>query len=98
MCDKITPDVIHVQYECGLYGSQSGVEITGFILGCKIANEPVVTTLHTVHPELKNFSDAILRTIVGESALRKSPARILGRRRIRGEVRGEVRLFRFIAV
>ena len=68
MCDKITPDVIHVQHEFGLYGSQSGVQITGFILRCKIANEPVVTTLHTVHPELKNFSETILRTIVGESS------------------------------
>ena len=68
MCDKITPDVIHVQHEFGLYGSQSGVQITEFILRCKIANEPVVTTLHTVRPELQSHTETILGTIVGNSA------------------------------
>jgi len=68
MCDKITPDVIHIQHEYGLYGSQRGVQIAEFILRCKLAGEPVVTTLHTVHVELEDFEKIILRTIVGESS------------------------------
>ena len=68
VCAKITPDVIHIQHEYGLYGSQKGIQITEFILRCKMAGEPVVTTLHTVHVELEDFEKVILRTIVGESS------------------------------
>ena len=68
VCDKITPDVIHVQHEYGLYGSQKGVQIADFILRCKLAGEPVVTTLHTVHSDLEEFEKIILRTVVGESS------------------------------
>ena len=68
VCDKITPDVIHIQHEYGLYGSQRGIQIAEFILRCKLAGEPVVTTLHTVHTELEDFEKVILRTIVGESS------------------------------
>ena len=68
VCDKITPDVIHIQHEYGLYGPQKGVQIAEFILRCKLAGEPVVTTLHTVNPELEDFEKVILRTIVGESS------------------------------
>ena len=68
MCDKITPDVIHIQHEYGLYGSQSGVQIAEFILRCKLADVPVVTTLHTIYEELKYHEIVILRTIVAESS------------------------------
>ncbi len=68
VCDKITPDVIHIQHEYGLYGSQRGVQIAEFILRCKLGGEPVVTTLHTVHVELEDFEKVILRTIVSESS------------------------------
>lgn len=68
VCDKITPDLIHIQHEYGLYGSQRGIQIAEFILRCKLAGEPVVTTLHTVPVELEDFEKVILRTLVGESA------------------------------
>ncbi len=68
ICDKITPDVIHIQHEYGLYGSQRGVQITEFIIRCKIAGEPVVTTLHTVSSRLADADKVILRIVVGESS------------------------------
>ncbi len=68
VCDKITPDVIHVQHEYGLYGSQKGVQIADFLLRCRLADEPVVTTLHTVNSGPQGFEKVILRTVVGESS------------------------------
>ena len=68
VCDKITPDIIHVQHEYGLYGSQRGVQIAEFLLRCKLAGEPVVTTLHTVYDDLKEDQQIILRTVVYESS------------------------------
>ena len=37
IASKLTPDVIHIQHEFGLYGSEHGIQIIDFILRCKIA-------------------------------------------------------------
>jgi len=49
MASKFTPDIIHIQHEFGLFGEERGIQIIDFLLRCKIADIPVVTTLHTVY-------------------------------------------------
>jgi len=67
VCDKITPDIIHIQHEYGLYGPHHGIQIVDFILRCRLVGVPVVTTLHTVYPELRDFEKILLRSIIFES-------------------------------
>ncbi len=49
MISKLTPDLVHIQHEFGLYGYERGIQIVDFLLRCKIADIPVITTLHTVY-------------------------------------------------
>jgi len=49
LISKLTPDIVHIQHEFGLFGCERGVQIIDFLVRCKIANVPVVTTLHTVY-------------------------------------------------
>ncbi len=49
MVSKLTPDLIHIQHEFGLFGYDRGVQVLDFLLRCKLASIPVVTTLHTVY-------------------------------------------------
>ncbi len=53
LVSKLTPDLIHIQHEFGLYGYDRGVQIVDFLLRCKLASIPVVTTLHTVYKNPK---------------------------------------------
>jgi 1,2-diacylglycerol 3-alpha-glucosyltransferase len=64
---RMTPDVMHIQHEYGLFGSQKGVAVTDLILRYRLVEIPVVTTLHTVYPELSHEEEIILRRIVGDS-------------------------------
>lgn len=65
---KITPDVINIQHEYGLFGVESGVQILDFLYRCKIANLPTVTTLHTVYEELERHQQIILESICSSSS------------------------------
>ncbi len=65
---KMTPDVVHLQHEYGLYGHQKGVEIIELILRYKMAGVPVVTTLHTVHPEMDYQEKIVLKYIIDISS------------------------------
>jgi glycosyltransferase involved in cell wall biosynthesis len=67
-CDKITPDVVHIQHEYGLYGAHKGVQVVDLLLRFRLAGEPVVTTLHTVYKELDNAQETILHTIMDTSS------------------------------
>lgn len=64
---RMTPDAMHIQHEYGLFGSQKGVAVAELILRYRLANIPVVTTLHTVDEELDREQEIILRRIVEES-------------------------------
>jgi glycosyltransferase involved in cell wall biosynthesis len=64
----MTPDLIHIQHEFGLFGSQKGVAVTGLILRYRLANIPVVTTLHTVYEDMDTEQEIILQHIVQDSA------------------------------
>ncbi len=68
ICEEITPDLVHIQHEYGLYGSQKGVHIIELILRLRLVGLPVVTTLHTVYEDLNHNEQIILRIVVDESS------------------------------
>ncbi|MBN1797467.1 MAG: glycosyltransferase [Spirochaetales bacterium] len=65
---KLTPDIIHIQHEFGLFGSQRGVQVIELILRNKLVGIPVVTTLHTVYDDFGEQSKTIIRLIISESS------------------------------
>ena len=68
LASKLTPDVVHIQHEFGLYGSEHGIQIIDFILRCKIAGVPVVTTLHTINDNAERSEHIILENIIKNSS------------------------------
>lgn len=67
MASKMTPDVLHIQHEFGLYGQPKGIQIIELILRCRVAGLPVVTTFHTVSSKLTKEEEIVLKVIVQES-------------------------------
>jgi glycosyltransferase involved in cell wall biosynthesis len=65
---ELTPDVIHIQHEFGLYGPHKGVQVIELIIRYRLEDMPVVTTLHTVNPGLEHQEETILRLIISESS------------------------------
>ena len=68
MSSKLTPDVIHIQLEFGLFGSDSGVQIIDYIIRCKLSDTPVVTTLHTVSDKPDRTQKILLENIMHSSS------------------------------
>ncbi len=64
---RMTPDVMHIQHEYGLFGSQKGAAVCELILRYRLVDIPVVTTLHTVYTELASDEQIVLRQILAES-------------------------------
>jgi len=67
MASKMTPDLMHVQHEFGLYGAPKGIQIIELILRCREAALPVITTFHTVKDEIPIEEEIVLRVIIQES-------------------------------
>lgn len=65
---NMTPDVMHIQHEYGLYGSQRGVDVIDLILRYRLSRIPVVVTLHTVYTDLKQEEVTILKHILDEAS------------------------------
>lgn len=63
----MTPDVVHIQHEYGLYGPQRGVGVIELILRYRMAGIPVVVTLHTVNETLKPDEQLILKHMIDEA-------------------------------
>lgn len=68
VASKLTPDIINIQHEYGLFGSDMGVQIVDFLIRCRLAHIPTVTTLHTVYKELEPHFLTMLENIVGNSS------------------------------
>lgn len=68
VASKLTPDVINIQHEYGLFGSDMGVQIVDFLIRCKLADIPTVTTLHTVYKDLERHFVIMLENIIGNSS------------------------------
>ena len=64
---KITPDVVHIQHEFGLFGKQFGVNVVPLVYKLRLAGIPVVATLHTVYEKLRPGADIILKALVDVS-------------------------------
>jgi len=67
MASKMTPDLIHIQHEFGLYGVPKGIQIIELILRCKEVELPVITTLHTIKDDIPKDEEIVLKVIVQES-------------------------------
>ncbi len=65
---SLTPDVMHIQHEFGLYGDQQGVQVIELILRYKLAGVPVITTFHTVNSAMDKNTKLIQRLILIESS------------------------------
>ncbi len=68
MASKMTPDLIHIQHEFGLYGEPKGIQIIELILRCREVALPVITTFHTVKDEIPIEEEIVLRVIIQESS------------------------------
>jgi len=63
---KITPDLVHVQHEFGLYGELDGIAVLELIYRLKSTGTPVIATFHTVRKELEFRKKLILKTMCRE--------------------------------
>ncbi len=64
---RLTPDLVHIQHEFGLYGKHSGVSVIPLILQFRLADIPVVVTLHTVYNKIQEQPRLILTSIIENS-------------------------------
>ncbi|MBE9546657.1 MAG: glycosyltransferase [Proteobacteria bacterium] len=69
MMIRLTPDIVHIQHEFGLYGKHFGVSVIPLILKFRLVGIPVVTTLHTVYDKVSDEHDIILTSIIENSAV-----------------------------
>ena len=60
MMVKITPDVIHIQHEFGLYGEMAGIAILELIYRFKSTATPVIATFHTVNPDEPSYCKRLI--------------------------------------
>ncbi|MGC1275097.1 MAG: glycosyltransferase, partial [Planctomycetaceae bacterium] len=64
---KLTPDLMHIQHEYGLFGPQRGAAVCDLLVRFRIARIPVVTTLHTVYESLTDDQEIVLRHVIADS-------------------------------
>lgn len=67
MMMRLTPDIVHIQHEFGLYGKHYGVSVIPLILKFRLAGIPVVTTLHTVYDKISYEHLVIINSIIENS-------------------------------
>lgn len=65
---KITPDVVHIQHEFGLYGELDGISVLELVYRFKSTGIPVVLTFHTVSADLPYRKRLILNTLTREAS------------------------------
>ncbi|RLC26627.1 MAG: glycosyl transferase [Deltaproteobacteria bacterium] len=63
---KVTPDLVHIQHEFGLYGELDGIAVLELIYRLKSTGTPVIATFHTVRKEFEFRKKLILRTMCRE--------------------------------
>jgi glycosyltransferase involved in cell wall biosynthesis len=61
MTIRVTPDIVHIQHEYGLYGEMDGVAVVDLIFRFKTTGVPVIATLHTVQPAPDHRKKMILQ-------------------------------------
>lgn len=68
MFTQLTPDVVHIQHDYDLYGPNRGMEIVDLVLRLRLADVPVVITLHRVYETLKPAEQLVLKHLLAECA------------------------------
>ena len=66
MSVKVTPDLVHIQHEFGLFGGTCGISVLDLIYRYKASATPVVATFHTVLPEPNPVQHLIMSTMCRE--------------------------------
>ncbi|WP_321281855.1 glycosyltransferase [Marinifilum fragile] len=66
--ERLTPDIVQIEHEFGLFGDQRGVQIVEFLIRCNLADTPVVVTLHTIFEDLKYQEKLIVQHILNLSS------------------------------
>jgi len=60
---KLTPDIVHIQHEYGLYGEMDGIAVLDLIHRFKSSNIPTIATFHTVFKNPEFRKGYILKTM-----------------------------------
>ncbi|MBW1851374.1 MAG: glycosyltransferase [Deltaproteobacteria bacterium] len=63
---KVTPDIVHIQHEFGLYGELNGIAVLELIYRIKSTATPVIATFHSVQKEPDFRKDLILMAMCRE--------------------------------
>lgn len=63
---KVTPDIVHIQHEFGLYGELDGIAVIELIYRIKSTATPIIATFHTVRKEPEFRKELILRAMCRE--------------------------------
>ncbi len=63
---KVTPDIVHIQHEFGLYGELDGIAVLELVYRLKSTGTPVIATFHTVQEEADFRNRLILKTMCRE--------------------------------
>jgi len=63
---KVTPDLVHIQHEFGLYGELDGIAVLELIYRLKSTGTPVIATFHTVQEKPEFRKALIIRTMCRE--------------------------------
>lgn len=69
MMTRLTPDIVHIQHEFGLYGKHFGVSVIPLIVKFRIGGIPIVVTLHTLYDKISDEHRIILTSIMENSDL-----------------------------
>ncbi len=63
MSEKVTPDLVHIQHEFGLFGDTCGISVLELIYRYKASATPVMATFHTVLSEPNHAQHLIITTM-----------------------------------
>ena len=61
---KLTPDIVHIQHEYGLFGPQHGIAAVELTARLRLAGIPSAVTLHTVYDSLSREQEIVLEHLV----------------------------------
>ncbi len=63
---KVTPDLVHIQHEFGLYGELDGIAVLELIYRVRSTGAPVIATFHTVRDDFEFRKALIIKTMCRE--------------------------------
>ena len=64
---KMSPDIVHIQHEFGLFGLHHGINVIPLIYKFRLSKIPVITTLHTVYDYFSYQQKLVIEAIIRAS-------------------------------